>query len=95
MIELSWTIPFRETIENKNCIKTYRVQNGNPVLHGDALEDGEHGEPDVVKAGEPVVGAGPLLQANRGVGVAHVGAPRRVLRSQGWLQFEQAPFKND
>ena len=53
-------------------MKTYRVQDGNPVLHGDALEDGEHGEPDVVEAGEPVVGAGPLFQANRGVGVAHV-----------------------
>ena len=31
----------------------YRVENGDPVLHGHALEHREHGQPDVVEGGDP------------------------------------------
>ena len=41
------------------------VHDGCPPLHGDALEGGEHGEHDVVEAGDPLVRARPLLQADR------------------------------
>ena len=39
------------------------------------LEDCEHGKSYVVKRSDPGIGSGPLLQANRDVGVADVGAP--------------------
>ena len=41
------------------------VHDGCPPLHGDALEGGEHGQHDVVEAGDPLVRARPLLQADR------------------------------
>ena len=40
------------------------VEDVRPALQGDALEDGEHGEDEVVKVGDAVVGTLPeLLQA--------------------------------
>ena len=36
---------------------TYVVEHVGPSLHGDALEDGEHGEQDVVELGDAVVGS--------------------------------------
>ena len=44
--------------------ETDPVQDGSPTLHGDALEDGEHGEDDVVEAGDPLVGTLPVLKAH-------------------------------
>ena len=44
--------------------ETDPVQDGGPSLHGDALEDGEHGEDDVVEAGDPLVGTLPVLKAH-------------------------------
>ena len=43
---------------------THPVEYGCPSLHGDALEDGEHGEDDVVEAGDPLVGTLPVLKAH-------------------------------
>ena len=54
--------------------KAHPVQYGRPPLHGDALEDCEHGEPDVVEGGDAEVGPLPLLQADGHVEVAGVGA---------------------
>ena len=40
------------------------VHDGCPPLHGDALEGGEHGQHDVVEAGDPLVGTLPVLKAH-------------------------------
>ena len=37
--------------------KPYPVHDGGPSLHGDALEDSEHGKGNVVKGGDSIVGA--------------------------------------
>ena len=58
---------------------THPVEYGCPPLHGDALEDGEHGVDDVVEGGDAVVGAAPLLQADGALGVARV-RPRHHVR---------------
>lgn len=39
------------------------VQNISPALHGDTLENSEHGKQEVVKVGDAVVGAVPALPA--------------------------------
>ena len=44
--------------------ETYPVEDRRPALHGDALEDGEHGQDNVVEAGDPLVGPLPVLQAD-------------------------------
>ena len=49
-------------------MNVYPVEDGCPALHRDALEHCQHGEDDVVKGGDPVVGPLPLLQADRLVG---------------------------
>ena len=62
------------------------VQDLRPALHGDALEDGEHGVADVVEGGDAVVGPLPLLQADGDLGLAGVGAHggrRLVVRVAG------------
>lgn len=56
----------------------YPVQYGSPALHSDTLEDGEHGEADVVEAGDTAVWSLPLIHADRGVGVAYVGTLRCI-----------------
>lgn len=38
---------------------THIVKYGGPAFHGDALEYSEQGKQDVVKLGDPVVGADP------------------------------------
>ena len=38
---------------------THIVEHSCPSLHGDALEDSEHSEQDVVKLGDAVIGADP------------------------------------
>ncbi len=43
---------------------TYEVEHFCPSLHGDALEDGEHGEQDVVKLGDAVVGSEPATSTH-------------------------------
>lgn len=40
---------------------TYKVQHVCPALHGHTLEDGEHGQADVVKVGDAIVGSLPTL----------------------------------
>lgn len=57
----------------------YPVQYGSPALHGDALEDGEHGEADVVEAGDAAVWSLPAIGALRGISVAHVGTHWRLV----------------
>lgn len=56
----------------------YPVQYGSPALHSDALEDSEHGESDVVEAGDAVVWSHPAIHARRDVRVAHVGPEWRL-----------------
>ena len=56
------------------------VKDVDPALHGDALEHCQHGEPDVVKGGDAIVGSLPLLQADGDVEVAGVGARGGLLR---------------
>ena len=53
------------------------VEDVGPALHGDALEDGQHGEADVVEGGDAAVGARPLLLAHRHARVAGVRPARR------------------
>lgn len=50
--------------------RTHPIQNGGPPFHGDALEHGKHGQPDVVERRDPVVGTFPLLYARRRIGLA-------------------------
>ena len=51
-------------MSNWNDRFSHPVHDGGPALHGDALEGGEHGQHDVVEAGDPLVGARPLLKAD-------------------------------
>lgn len=41
-------------------LATHVVQDCGPPFHGDALEDGQHSEEDVVELRDPVVGTDPL-----------------------------------
>ena len=50
-------------ISSCNCF-SHPVHDGGPTLHGDTLEGGEHGQHDVVEAGDPLVRTSPLLQAD-------------------------------
>lgn len=56
--------------------ETYPVENGRPAFHRDALEHSQHGEPDVVEAGDPEVGTLPLFDAHAVAAVAHVSTGR-------------------
>ena len=51
--------------QNDPSLFPHPVHDGCPPLHGDALEGGEHGQHDVVEAGDPLVRTRPLLQADR------------------------------
>jgi hypothetical protein len=62
----------------KNPFSAYPIENRCPAFHGDALKDGEHGEPDVVERRDPEVGPLPLFEADRDVGLAGVGAGRSL-----------------
>ena len=48
----------------------------DPCLHSDTLEDCQHGEANVVKRRDPVVGSLPLLCTERHREVAGVGSTR-------------------
>lgn len=61
---------------------TYPIQNGCPSFHGDALEHGEHSQPDVVERRDPVVGTFPLFYA-RG---RHVLAEERIVRLRRFIR---------
>jgi len=47
------------------CSSTNPVQDGSPPFHGDALENGEHGQSDVIERRDPVVGTYPVFYARR------------------------------
>lgn len=69
---------------------SYPVQNGGPPLHGDALEDGEHGKANVIKVCDSVVRPIPGIEARRVVGVADEAASRsrsRIVCVAGRLRF--------
>ena len=52
------------------------VHNVRPALHGDALEHGQHRQPEVVEVGDTEVGPLPLLQTVVLVGaVEATGSP--------------------
>lgn len=55
----------------------YPVQYGSPALHSDALEDSQHGETNVVEAGDAVVWSLPAINADRDVGVTYVSTKGR------------------
>lgn len=42
----------------------YPVQYGSPALHSDTLEDGEHGEADVIEACDTLVWSLPIFSAH-------------------------------
>jgi len=56
----------------------YPVQYGSPALHSDTLEDSEHGESDVIEAGDARVWSLPVFHARRDVRVARVGPGRGI-----------------
>lgn len=56
------------------------VEDVSPSLHGDALEDGEHGEEEVVKVGDAPIGALPATPALRVVLQAGAAVPRKSTR---------------
>lgn len=45
-------------------VETHPIEDGRPPLHGDALEDRQHGEPDIIEGRDAVVGALPPLQTH-------------------------------
>ncbi len=47
--------------------RTHVVEDIGPALHGDALENGQHGEAEVVEICYPKVGPVPVLPANPNV----------------------------
>lgn len=49
--------------ELRSCDQTHEVEHVCPSLHGYALEDGEHGEQDVVKLGDTIVWSQPASLA--------------------------------
>lgn len=52
-------------LENGGC--SYPVEHFCPTLHGDALEDCEHGKENVVKVCDPAIGTLPLPPALRSI----------------------------
>lgn len=52
---------------------TYIVEEVSPAFHGDTLEDGQHGEQDVVELRDPVVGPFPVGLAFGPVGAGTGG----------------------
>lgn len=56
--------------------ETYPVQDRRPSLHSYALEDSEHGKADVIKIGDPMIGAIPGIEARWGVGIAYKASRR-------------------
>ncbi len=56
------------------ALQTYPVKDWSPSFHGDTLEDGEHGQADVVEGGDAVVGPLPLFEADGDIVVAGVAA---------------------
>lgn len=75
--------------------QTYVVQHVCPSLHGDALEDGEHGEQNVVELGDPVVGSNPPFPTVRAIGAQpgwRCSTTRPVICSLIWSQRERYSF---
>lgn len=59
------------------------VQHVGPALHGDALEDSQHGEQEVVKVGDAAIWSMPALSA---LGVVEgAGTTMPVHGTWGWL----------
>lgn len=82
--------------------RTYVVEDVRPSLHGDALEDGEHREQDVVKVGNSKIGAFPVFPAgsfftlpSRGVhSTGEVSYPLACGEEEGWEEFSQSLTRN-
>jgi len=55
---------------------TNPVQDGSPPFHGDALENGEHGQSDVIERRDPVIGTYPVFYARGHIAITEV----RVVR---------------
>ena len=70
-------------------MSTHRIQDRYPVLHGDALEHGQHGQPDVIKTCYSCIWSRPLFQADRNIGITNVCSPRGVCRIpyEAWGSF--------
>jgi len=60
---LYFVILFFLTLITIICRSTYPVQYGGPPFHSDALENGEHGQSDIIERRDPVVGTYPALYA--------------------------------
>lgn len=72
----------REVVRQAGA-QTHPVQDLRPALHGDALVHGKHGEAEVVKVGDAVVGARPAASALAAVDGAR--APRARPGAGRWL----------
>lgn len=59
--EAQWSPHVMTAAELSGC--AHVVEDGRPPLHGDALENGEHGKQDVVELRDAVVGADPGVVA--------------------------------
>ena len=61
---------------------SHPVEHVGPALEGDALEDGEHGQAEVVEAGDAPLGALPLPATLRAVGAGeYAAAGGRILHN--------------
>jgi len=67
---------------------TNPVQNGSPPFHGDALENGEHGESDVIERRDPVVRTFPVFYARGCRVITEVRVVR--LRALVWVRVRVA-----
>ena len=77
------------------CVCAYFVQNVRPAFHCDALEDGEHGEADVVEVDDAVERTIPARAAlDAHIEVARPGTPEALClhgaRYVDWIQW--SPF---
>ncbi len=73
-------------------VGSYPVKYRSPPLHGDALEDCEHGIDDVVERGDAVVRPLPLLEANGDFRIAAEAAGRGHGRVVGVARHLDAAF---
>lgn len=87
----------QETMERGQCVgRTYVVHDGGPALHGDALEDGQHGETEVVEVGDAAVRSDPVDVADpaalHGAPVTLAARPRHFHRNHVYTGQPAAAF---
>jgi hypothetical protein len=61
---------------------THPIQYGSPPFHSDALENGEHSQPDVIERRDSIVGSYPVLYARGRIAITEV----RAVRLRGFVR---------